>query len=99
MMTKYGAPVGVNDKLPYNPSIDDIFYVEGRHTIKIERWKIEYYYEIIKESLDISDEYVEGYFSLITRLMDTPLLWNGFSQEQQRKLKDEMIEPFALSTI
>ena len=46
----YGLPTGVNAKMPYQPAIDEILYVEGKHTIKIDRWRIEYYSEIIKDS-------------------------------------------------
>lgn len=28
-----GTPIGVNKNLPYNPSIDEILYVEKTHTI------------------------------------------------------------------
>lgn len=28
----YGLPTGVNAKMPYQPAIDEILYVEGKHT-------------------------------------------------------------------
>lgn len=91
----YGMPTGVNAKLPYQPYIDEIIYVEGEHTIKIDRWRIEYYSDIIKESLSNPIEYAEGYFSLIVQLLNEPSLWNGFSEEQQREMKSEIIAHFS----
>ena len=44
----YGLPTGVNAKMPYQPAIDEILYVEGKHTIKIDRWRIEYYSKSLK---------------------------------------------------
>lgn len=33
MSMNYGIPTGVSAKLPYQPYIDEIIYVEGKHTI------------------------------------------------------------------
>lgn len=90
----YGIPTGVSAKLPYQPYIDEIIYVEGRHTIKIDRWRIEYYSDIIKESLNNPIEYTEGYFSLIVRLLNEPSLWDGFSGELQSEMRSEIIDHF-----
>ena len=83
----YGLPTGVNAKMPYQPAIDEILYVEGKHTIKIDRWRIEYYSEIIKDSLQNPTEYAEGYFSLIVKLLNDPSVWEGFTEEQQLEMK------------
>lgn len=91
----YGIPTGVSTKLPYQPCIDEIIYVEGRHTIKIDRWRIEYYSDIIKGSLSNPMEYAEGYFSLIVQLLNEPSLWDGFSEEQQIEIKSEIIDHFS----
>ena len=48
----HGLPTGVSAKMPYQPAIDEILYVEGKHTIKIDRWRIEYYSDLIRESLN-----------------------------------------------
>ena len=40
----YGLPTEVSAKMPYQPSIDEVWYVDEKHTFKIERWKIEYYF-------------------------------------------------------
>ena len=95
MSMNYGIPTGVSAKLPYQPYIDEIIYVEGKHTIKIDRWRIEYYSDIIKDSLSNPIEYAEGYFSLIVRLLNEPSLWDGFSEEQQRGMKSEIIDQFS----
>jgi len=86
----YGLPTGVNAKMPYQPAIDEILYVEGKHTIKIDRWRIEYYSEIIKDSLQNPTEYAEGYFSLIVKLLNDPSVWEGFTEEQQLEMKSEI---------
>jgi hypothetical protein len=92
-----GISIKVNMKLPYHPAIDEIFYVEGKHTIKIERWRIEYFSDIIKESLSNPKEYIEGYFSLIVQLLDTPILWKGFSEQQQAELKGDIVDSFCFA--
>lgn len=94
MSTFYGIPTGVSAKLPYQPSIDEIYYVEGKHTIKIDRWRIEYFSDAIKEYLINPIESTEGYFALIVRLLDDSSLWDGFSEEQQRDIKSEIIDNF-----
>lgn len=91
----YGLPTGVNAKMPYQPAIDEILYVEGKHTIKIDRWRIEYYSEIIKDSLQNPTEYAEGYFSLIVKLLNDPSVWEGFTEEQQLEMKSEIIDNFS----
>ena len=95
MSVIFGIPKGVSAGLPYQPFIDEILYVEGKHTIKIDRWRIEYYSEIIKESLNNPIEYTEGYFSLIVRLLNEPSLWDGFSEERQIEMRSEIIDGFS----
>lgn len=93
MSTNYGTPARVNSNIPYQPYIDEILYVEGKHTIKIERWRIEYFCDIIKEYFSNSVE-SEGYFSLIVKLLDDPSFWNGYSPELQEERKSEFIDQF-----
>ena len=93
MILNYGIPIGVS-KLPYQPAIDEILYVEGNHTIKIERWKVEYYKELINNSLRSPEQYAEGYFSLIIDMLNNPSLWTGFTIEQQQAMRTEMIDSF-----
>lgn len=87
--------VYVSSNLPFRPYFDEIIYAEGKHTIKIDRWRIEYYSDIIKESLSNPMEYAEGYFSLIVQLLNNPSLWDGFSEEQQKGMKTEIIDRFS----
>lgn len=96
MSITYGFPTGVSAKLPYQPAIDEILYVEGRHTLKIDRWRVEYYSEIIKDSLQRPAEYAEGYFSLIVQLLNEPSVWDGFTEEQQSEMKSEILCDFSL---
>ena len=93
----YGFPTGVSAKMPYRPSIDEILFVEGRHTIKIDRWRIEYYRDLIRESLSNPKEYVEGYFSLIVKMLNDPSVWKGFTEEQQFEMKSEIIDNFCFT--
>ena len=93
----HGFPTGVSAKMPYQPSIDEILFVEGRHTIKIDRWRIEYYRDLIRESLSNPKEYVEGYFSLIVKMLDEPSVWEGFTEEQQFEMKSEIIDNFCFT--
>ena len=89
-----GIPIGVG-KLPYQPSIDEILYVEGRHTIKIDRWRVEYYKDIINESLSNPREYTDGFFSFILDILDNPSLWTGFTAEQQSAMRTEIVDSFS----
>ena len=93
----HGFPTGVSAKMPYQPAIDEILYVEGRHTIKIDRWRIEYYSDLIRGSLSNPKEYVDGYFSLIVKMLNEPSVWNGFTEEQQFEMKLEIIDNFCFT--
>ena len=93
MILNCGVPFGVS-KLPYQPAIDEILYVEGNHTIKIERWKVEYYKELINNSLRGPEQYAEGYFSLIIDMLNNPSIWTGFTTGQQQAMIAEMIDSF-----
>lgn len=87
-----GIPTDVSGKLPHKPSIDEIVYVEGKHTVIIDRWRIEFYSDLIKESLGDPVAYIEGYFSLIKKLLDDPSVWMGLPQEEQSRLKAGMVD-------
>lgn len=89
-----GIPVRVNEKLPFKPSPDDIIYVENGHTIKVERWRIEYYRTLIKEMLNVPDNYVNGYFELIIQILNNPTFWTYTTEEYRNNLKIEIIDKF-----
>ena len=88
----YCKPVTVNAKMRYCPTLDSIVYVEGRRSIKVERWQIEYYADILKESLNVSYDYMAGYFELIRRLLEQPLFWEYFSEEERTQMLDKIID-------
>lgn len=88
----YCKPVTVNDKMNYRPSLDSMVYVEGRRSIKVERWQIEYYADILKESLNVSYDYMAGYFDLIRRLLEQPQFWEYFSEEERAQMLDKIID-------
>ena len=91
MSLNYGLPITVSAQMPYQPSEGEILYVEGRHTIQIERWRIEYYKEMLCESVNNPVEYTEGYFSLIVKLLNEPSVWDDFKQKQRRRIETEII--------
>lgn len=88
----YCKPVTVNAKMNYRPSLDSMVYVEGRRSIKVERWQIEYYADILEESLNVSCDYVVGYFELIRRLLEQPQFWEYFSEEERAQMLDRIID-------
>lgn len=88
----YCKPVTVNAKMRYRPTWDSIVYVEGRRSIKVERWQIEYYADILKESLNVSYDYMAGYFDLIRRLLEQPQFWEYFSEEERAQMLDKIID-------
>ena len=93
MYRYYGVtPVTVNAKMEYRPTWDSIVYVEGRRSIKVERWQIEYYADVIGDSLNASNENVGGYFDFIRSLLDQPIFWEYFSDEERTQMLDKIIE-------
>ena len=88
----YCKPVTVNAKMNYRPSLDSMVYVEGRRSIKVERWQIEYYADILEESLNVSYDYMVGYFELIRRLLEQPQFWEYFSEEERAQMLDRIID-------
>lgn len=94
MNNSKGNPIGVSLDLPHKPSFDEIFYIEGNHTIKVERWRIEYFIDIISESLSAPESYINGYISLIQQIFNKPEIWGFYSDEEIEMQKREMVNPF-----
>jgi hypothetical protein len=90
----YGTPTEVTKNIPYTVSYDDIIYADGTHTIVVEKWKVEYYADIIKESLSNPEEYAQDYFSLIMQMLDNPALWDGIQKDTEMHIRKSMVEPF-----
>lgn len=89
----YGrTPVMVNTKMQYRPTWDSIVYVEGRRSIKVERWQIEYYADMLEENLNVSNEYVASYFDLVRRLLEHPQFWEYFSEDERTRMLDKIID-------
>lgn len=84
--------VTVNAKMSYRPTWDSIVYVEGRRSVKVERWQIEYYADMLEENLNVSHEYVGCYFDLIRRLLEHPQFWEYFSEDERTQMLDRMID-------
>ena len=87
------TPVTVNAKMEYRPTWDSIVYVEGRRSIKVERWQIEYYADVLDDSLNMrGEEHVDSYFDLIRRLLDQPIFWEYFSEEEHTQMLGKIID-------
>lgn len=84
-MIRNGLPTGVKASLPYRPSLDNILYVEGARTIKVEKWQLEFYKDIVNDSLRFPTNYANGYVDLIIKIIHNPSLWPNFSEEAQRE--------------
>ena len=84
--------VTVNAKMRYRPTWDSIVYVEGCRSIKVERWQIEYYADILEENLNVSYDYMDGYFDLIRKLLEQPQFWEYFSEEERTQMLDKIID-------
>ena len=84
--------VTVNAKMRYRPTWDSIVYVEGRRSIKVERWQIEYYADILEENLNVSYDYMDGYFDLIRKLLEQPQFWEYFSEDERSQMLDKIID-------
>lgn len=89
-----GLPTGVKADLPFQPIIDDILYAEGGKIIRVNRWQLECYKDFVNESLNLPADYAEGYVNLIIKMLHTPLVWPGFTEEQRRAGIKEMLFDF-----
>ena len=89
-----GVSVRAKMTLPYTPYPDEVMYVDGRHTIKVERWRIEYYKDITSELLNVPDGYARGYGDLIIEMLQRPEFWEFFSDEERYDIESELVDKF-----
>lgn len=87
-----GKLILASTKMHYHPTWDSIVYVEGPYSIKVERWQIEYYADVLKENLNVTNEYAGSYFDLIRRLLDQPIFWEYFSEEERAQMLDRIMD-------
>lgn len=93
-ISELGVSVRVKMDLPYTPYPDEIIYVDGEHTIKVERWRIEYYKDFICEFLNAPGDYAEGYGTLIIEMLKYPEFWECFSAEERHDIEAELVDSF-----
>lgn len=89
-----GVPIGVSKNLPYTPYQDEVLLVDGNHTIKVERWRIEYYMEEISNIANVPADYAESYSELIIQMMKLPSFWEYFSEDDRHDVESELIDAF-----
>jgi len=93
-ISELGVSVRVKTELPYTPYEDDIIYVDGTHTIKVERWRIEYYKDFISEILNVPEGYAHDYGTLIVEMLKRPEFWEFFSDEERIDIESELVDRF-----
>lgn len=91
-----GVSVRVKMDLPYTPYPDEIIYVDGKHTIKVERWRVEYYKDFICEILNAPEGYAMGYGDMIVEMLKRPEFWIYFSDEERYDIESELVDKFDL---
>lgn len=89
-----GVSVRVKKDLPYTPYPDEIIFVDGAHTIKVERWRIDYYKDFISGLLNVPEGYAESYGELIIEMLKRPEFWEFFSDEERHDIESELVDKF-----
>lgn len=89
-----GVDIRVKMDLPFTPYPDEVIYVDCNHTVKVERWRIEYYKDFISELLDVPDGYAADYGALIVEMLKRPEFWEYFSDDERHDIESELIDRF-----
>jgi len=89
-----GVSVRVKMDLPYTPYQDEIIYVDSSHTIKVERWRIEYYKQFINDILNVPADYAAGYGDMIIEMLKRPEFWVFFTDEERYDIESELVDKF-----
>lgn len=93
-INELGVSVRVKKDLPYTPYPDEIIFVDGAHTIKVERWRIDYYKDFISGLLNVPEGYAESYGALIIEMLKRPEFWEFFSDEERHDIESELVDKF-----
>lgn len=89
-----GVDIRVKMDLPFTPYPDEVIYVDHNHTIKVERWRIEYYKDFISELLNVPEGYAADYGALIVEMLKRPEFWEYFSDDERHDIESELIDRF-----
>lgn len=89
-----GVSIRVKMDLPFTPYPDEVIYVDHNHTIKVERWRIEYYKDFISQLLNVPEGYAADYGTLIIEMLEGPEFWEYFSDEERHDIESELIDRF-----
>lgn len=84
----------VEKSIPYSPYYDELVLVDGNHTIKVERWRIEFYKDVIDGVLSTMERYGGNYAETIIGMLQLPVFWTYFSQDDRRRIENELIDKF-----
>lgn len=68
--------------------------MDGAHTIKVERWRIDYYKDFISGILNVPNGYAESYGELIIEMLKRPEFWEFFSDEERHDIESELVDKF-----
>lgn len=89
-----GVDIRVKMDLPFTPYPDEVIYVDSNHTIKVERWRIEYYKDFISTLLNVPEGYAADYGALIVEMLKRPEFWEYFSDDERHDIESELIDRF-----
>ena len=89
-----GVSIRVKMELPFTPYPDEVIYVDHSHTIKVERWRIEYYKDFICELLNVPEGYAADYGMLIVEMLKRHEFWEYFSDDERHDIESELIDMF-----
>lgn len=87
--------------LPFLPNIDDIIFFDGVNSLKVERWRVEFFQEEVFKGLEQAMKFIDieqepyALFKAMTSIIRTPLFWDSYYTDDERYiLEREMINPF-----
>ena len=87
--------------LPFMPSIDDIIYFDGAESLKVERWRVEFFHDELFIGLEQQLKYIDldqspqGLFQAMEHIIHTPAFWIPYYTDEERsRIEQEMINPF-----
>lgn len=83
--------------LPFVPNFDDILYFDGSECIKVEKWRVEYFFDDIKHRIEQEMEYINiddsphAMFKVLLRIIHSDSFWTYFTEIQRQSIEKEML--------
>lgn len=82
----------VSRNLPYSPYYDELVLLDGNHTIKVERWRIDFYKDFLEEVLPPIERVSDGCAESIISMLKLPYFWIYFTPQERSRVESEIID-------